>query len=78
MVLGPGDRSLGERVVSSITVKMKDGTTREFPHQGRAGGSYTKRLSFEPGFVVITDEYYQRTCIPERDVKEVIESPDRY
>jgi hypothetical protein len=63
--------------MSSITVKMKDGTVREFPHKGRAGGSYTKTLKYEPGFVVIEDEYYMRTAIPADDIAEVIERPER-
>lgn len=63
--------------MSSIKVKMVDGSIREFRHEGRPGGSYTKRLSFEPGFVVITDEWYARTCIPERLVAEVTEEPTR-
>lgn len=61
--------------MASITVHMTDGTKKEFEHRGRAGGSYTKKLSFEPGFVVITDEYGERTCIPERLVQEVVERP---
>jgi hypothetical protein len=63
--------------MSSITVKMKDGTVREFPHVGRAGGSYTKTLKFEGAFAVIEDEYYRRTAIPAADIAEVIEKPER-
>jgi hypothetical protein len=58
-------------------VKMKDGTVREFPHVGRAGGSYTKTLKFEGAFAVIEDEYYRRTAIPAADIAEVIEKPER-
>lgn len=64
--------------MASITIKMKDGTTREFPHEGRAGGSYSKSVTYEGAFVVITDEYYKRTAIPASDVAEVIERPTRY
>ncbi len=60
--------------MSSIVVKMKDGTVRKFPHEGRAGGSYTKELSFQPGFVVITDGWYKRIAIPAADVAEVVET----
>ena len=56
----------------SITLIMKDGTRREFPHKGRLDGSYTKRIRYEPGFVVITDEYYNERAIPTSDVEEVI------
>jgi hypothetical protein len=64
--------------MANITVKMKDGTVREFPHVGRAGGSYTKRLTAEGAFAVITDEYYQRTFIPAVDIVEITECPERY
>ena len=63
--------------MSSITIKFRDGTTREFPHEGRAGGSYTKRVTFEGVFVVITDEYGTRTALPAADIAEVIDRPER-
>lgn len=63
--------------MASITVKMKDGTVREFPHEGRAGGSWTKSVKYEGAFVVIEDEYQKRTAIPASDVAEVVERPNR-
>jgi hypothetical protein len=63
--------------VSSITVRFKDGTKREFPHQGRAGGSYTKSVKYEGGAVIITDEWYNRTAFPLSDVSEVVEIAER-
>jgi hypothetical protein len=63
--------------MSSITVKMKDGSVRHFPHVGRAGGSYTKRIAYEGGFAVITDEWDNRTAIPAADIAAVYERPDR-
>lgn len=60
-----------------IQVKMKDGTTREFRHEGRPGGSYTKTLRYEPGFLVIKDEYYRETAIPTDLILEVIADPGR-
>jgi len=64
--------------MASITIKMKDGTKREFPHQGRSGGSYTKRLKLEGAFAVIEDEWGKRTAIPAADIAEVVETPERY
>jgi hypothetical protein len=61
----------------NITVIMKDGRRREFKHEGRPGGSYTKRLRYEPGFVVITDEWGQETAIPAEDISEVRTEPLR-
>lgn len=64
--------------MGTIKIKMKDGTVREFKHEGRAGGSYTKRLTTEGAFAVVTDEYYQRTLIPAADIVEIIETPERW
>jgi hypothetical protein len=64
--------------MASVTVKFKDGTKREFPHEGRAGGSYTKTVKYEGGVVIIQDEWYRRTAFPLEDVAEVIETPERY
>lgn len=63
--------------MSSITIRMKDGTVREFPHVGRPGGSYTKRVTYEGAFVVIEDEWYRKTAIPAADVAEVVEEPNQ-
>lgn len=48
---------------------------REFKHEGRAGGSYTKRLKTENGFIIIEDEWYKKTLFPASEVVEVIETP---
>ena len=64
--------------MSSITVKMKDGTIKEFKHEGRPGGNYTKNAKPEGAFLVIEDEYYVKTYIPAADIAEVIERPNRY
>jgi hypothetical protein len=64
--------------MASIEIKMKDGTVRNFPHEGRAGGSYTKKATYEGAFVVITDEWGTRTAIPAADVAEVVERPVRW
>jgi hypothetical protein len=61
-----------------IILKMRDGTERKFLHEGRAGGSYSKKIRYEPGFVVVTDEYYRETAIPADLILEVITKPDRY
>ena len=57
--------------MASITIKFKDGTKREFPHVGRAGGSYTKSVRYEGAFVIVTDEYYNETAFPVQDITEV-------
>lgn len=57
--------------MSSITIKMKDGTVREFPHQGRAGGSYTKRIRYEGAFAIVKDEWDNETAIPASDIASI-------
>lgn len=64
--------------MSNITVKMKDGTIKKFMHEGRAGGSYTKRLFYEGSFAIIEDEYNKKTAIPASDISEIIDEPDRH
>jgi hypothetical protein len=64
--------------MASITITMKDGSTREFPHEGRGGGSYSKSVRYEGGFVIVTDEWGKETAIPSSDVKEVVKKPERY
>lgn len=61
--------------MANIIVKMKDGTDRHFPHEGRAGGSYTKTIKYEGAFAVITDEWGKQTAIPAADIREVITKP---
>lgn len=63
--------------MSSITVKMKSGELRKFPHQGRSGGSYSKTLTLENGFAIITDEWGTRTIIPSEDIDAIVEEPTR-
>lgn len=63
--------------MASIAIKFKDGTVREFPHEGRAGGSYTKSVTYEGAVVIVTDEWYNRTAFPLADVAEVVERSER-
>ncbi len=63
--------------MSDIKIIMKDGSVREFLHEGRVGGSYSKSLKLENGFAVITDEWYKKTVIPASDIAEIEERPLR-
>ena len=63
--------------MASIVVKMKDGTVRDFPHKGRPGGSYTKKVRYEGEFAIIVDEWYNETAIPAADIAEVQVKQDR-
>jgi hypothetical protein len=64
--------------MSNIVVIMKSGERREFKHEGRAGGSYTKTLKLEGAFAIIEDEWYRRTVIPAADIQEIQEEPERW
>ena len=63
--------------MADITIKFKDGTERNFKHEGRPGGSYTKRLTYEGAFAVVTDEYGKRFSFPADSIMEIIERPVR-
>ena len=58
-------------MANSIKVYMKDGSIKDFPHMGRAGGSYTKSIRYEGAFAVITDEFYSETAIPVNEIAEI-------
>ena len=62
--------------MSHITVRLKDGTSREFKEENRPGGSYRNSVKFDVGFVVVTDVWGKRTAIPAEDVAEVVDEPD--
>lgn len=55
----------------TITVKMKDGTTRHFEDRGAPGGSYCQSMRSEIGFVAITDAFGKSTWIPSEDIAEI-------
>lgn len=57
--------------MSDVSIKMKDGTVREFRERGRPGGSYSQKIRYEASFVVIVDEYENETAIPVSDIAEV-------
>lgn len=57
--------------MSRIVVKMKDGTTKDFPDNGAPGGSYCNKLSFDGVFAIIEDAYGERTAIPAQDIAEI-------
>ena len=55
----------------NIVIVFKDGTEKRFDHASRAGGSYTKRVEYKGGFVIVTDEWDATWSYPMIDVKEV-------
>lgn len=64
--------------MADITIKFKDGTVREFKHEGRPGGSYTKRLTYEGAFAVVTNEWGTKTSFPAGDIAEITEHATRW
>lgn len=63
--------------MANITIIMKDGEIKRFDHEGRAGGSYTKTLRLEKGWAIVEDEWGEETIIPEADIKEIKQTPNR-
>lgn len=64
--------------MASIKITKKDGEVLNFPHEGRAGGSYTKEIRYEGGFAIVTDEWGRETAIPREDIEQVKTWPQRY
>lgn len=62
----------------NVTIKMKDGTVREFKERGRAGGSWTQSLKYEGGFAIVVDEWGDQTAIPSADIDELKTQSNRY
>ena len=54
-----------------ITIKMKDGTVRDFKERGRAGGSWTQNLKYDGCFAIVVDEWGNQTAIPAADISEI-------
>jgi len=64
--------------MASIKIKMKDRTIRDFPHEGRAGGSWTKTIKYEGVFAIIIDEWGMQIALPVSDIKEVQVVPNHH
>ena len=64
--------------MANIIVKMKNGEVKNFLHEGRAGGSYTKSIRYKDGFAIITDEWNNETAIPSNDIEAIDVRRDRY
>lgn len=63
--------------MANIRILMKNGTKKEFLHEGRAGGSYTKTICYEGAFAIITDEWDKEIAILAQDIAEIEVSPHR-
>lgn len=59
-----------------ITVKLKTGAVRQFPHEVRTGGSYSETVSYEGAFVIVKDVWGKQTAFPASDVEEVVNDPE--
>ena len=64
--------------MATVTIKFRDGTERTMEDRGRPGGSYSQKVSYEGGFVVVTDVWGAKTAFPAELVAEVrTEATDR-
>ena len=61
--------------MASITIHFKDGKKKEFRHEGRAGGSYTKEVRYEGAFAIVRDEWYNETSFPAADIDRIETTP---
>ena len=58
-----------------IQITFADGTVRTWRHEGRAGGSWTKTIEFNNGWVTVRDEQgdtysFQAFAVREVQTKE--------
>lgn len=64
--------------MANIKITFNNGEVKEFKHEGRGGGSYTKRLKLEGNWAIITDEWDRRTVFPLETIKCIEETPERW
>jgi hypothetical protein len=64
--------------MANITVTFKDGSVREFKHEGRAGGSWTKEIRYEGGMAIIEDEWGTETAFPLDSIQSIVSRPTRF
>lgn len=63
--------------MSTVRVHFKDGVSIEFKESGRPGGSYANHVSFQPGFVIIEDEWGAKTSFPAENIVRIEEEAYR-
>ncbi len=68
-------RERRESDMRDIRIEFMDGTVKEFKHEGRAGGTYTKSVTYAGEFVVVMDEWGATTAFPSAVVREVKSTP---
>jgi hypothetical protein len=54
-----------------IIIYFKDQTVKQWRHEGRAGGSYTKEVTYKDGWVIVRDEWGNTTAFPSETVEFV-------
>ena len=52
-----------------IRIEFKDETIKEWRHENRAGGSWTKTLTLENGWATVTNEYGDTETFPREDIR---------
>lgn len=62
--------------MTNITITFRDGAKKDFKHEGRAGGSYSKSGQYVEGWFVVTDEYSRQTAYPADTIEKVEIDPE--
>lgn len=57
--------------MADIKVTFTDGTDEYFKDEGAPGGSYSNTITYEDGFVCITDPYGKQTMFPSSTIKRI-------
>ncbi len=64
--------------MANIYLTMKSGEIKQFIHEGRSGGSYTKELTLKDGWAIIEDEWGKKYIFPSADIEKIEERPHNY
>lgn len=61
--------------MSKVTVTLKSGEVRVYEDGTRPGGSYSNVVRYEGAFVIVEDQWGERTAFPAADVVQVVIQP---
>lgn len=62
----------------TVIIHFRDGSRKDFPHEPRPGGSYTNKVRYEGGMVIVTNAWDREFAYPMDMVKSVETTPTRF
>lgn len=61
----------------NVKITFRSGEMFEVKHEARPGGSYSVKVRYEIGFVIVTDVWGKETAFPTELVQSVESTPTR-